>query len=106
MRRPVPLAERGLVLRPRTDLTMTCGIDTDREIRAGFDRLEGATRAVVDLGVSFCSACLKPFLPLSCSQQGDRLTRSPVGARHESRWMRGRSRCRPIMTNVHNMIFN
>jgi hypothetical protein len=28
-------------------------LDTDREIRASFDRLEGATRAVVDPGVSF-----------------------------------------------------
>jgi hypothetical protein len=31
----------------------TVFVDTDREIRAIFDRLEGATRAVVDLGVSF-----------------------------------------------------
>ena len=41
--------------------------ETDREIRANFDRLEGAGRAVVDPGVSFCSASLRPFPPWSCS---------------------------------------
>jgi hypothetical protein len=39
-----PEAERELVM---------CLIDTDREIRANFDRLERATVAVVDPGVSF-----------------------------------------------------
>ena len=51
-----------------------CLGDTDREIRANFDRLERATRAVIEPGVSFSNAWLKPFRPLSGSQQGDRLT--------------------------------
>jgi len=41
--------------------------DTDREIGATFDRQGRATRPVVDPRVSFRSAFLKPFRPLSRS---------------------------------------
>jgi hypothetical protein len=43
--------------------------NTDLEIRASFDRQDGATRPVVDPRVSFRSAFLKVFRPLSRSTE-------------------------------------
>src|SRR5271166_2412415 len=52
---------------PTPHVLLLCSLpsDTDREIRASFDRQGRATRPVVDPRVSFRSAFLKAFRPLS-----------------------------------------
>jgi len=93
---------------PTPHVLLLCSLpsDTDREIRASFDRQGRATRPVVDPRVSFRSAFLKAFRPLSCptgeaSRHGSgspvsiewrsspaRLITSIIAGRHEPAWGR------------------
>src|SRR5262249_43387946 len=57
----------GAVEAGKRSAPRTAASDTDREIGASFDRQGRATRPVVDPRVSFRSAFLKPFRPLSRS---------------------------------------
>src|SRR5271165_4933609 len=93
---------------PTPHVLLLCSLpsDTDREIRASFDRQGRATRPVVDPRVSFRSAFLKAFRPLSrptgeASRHGSgspvsiewrsspaRLITSIIAGRHEPAWGR------------------
>lgn len=93
---------------PTPHVLLLCSLpsDTDREIRASFDRQGRATRPVVDPRVSFRIAFLKAFRPLSratgeASRHGSgspvsiewrsspaRLITSIIAGRHEPAWGR------------------